>query len=533
MPDRSVAGASPLRWWLSSLTLRVVAVAIAGTLVVILVAGLFLLRSVTGGVVTRAQGAALTDANAALNQIEQALSSSRVEQLTSSDVVVRIAADAIPRGLVGQRYYIWIMTPVAALSPQLQLDRSSIPAALREAVEADPTEVHAMPTRVHYLDGSESAPGLAVGSTVVGQTGQVRLRVYFVFPMTQEAQTLRVVNTALGLSAAVVVIGMAVVAYVVARSTLRPIRVARQAAERLASGELTQPMPVRGTDDLARLAWSMNHMADQLQLRIGQLEELSRLQQRFVSDVSHELRTPLTTVRMAADLLYDGRQTLGQMEQRAVVLLRQELDRFESLLADLLEISRFDAGAAVLSLDEADLVELVTGEIAALAELSRAAGADVVFHHDDGPCLAQVDVRRVARLVRNLLSNAIEHSEGRPIDVTVRADSEVVAIAVRDHGVGFSADQAKHLFSRFWRADPARTRHIGGTGLGLAISQEDVHLHRGSIHAWGRPSQGAQFRVTLPRRPNQAVTASPLPLVPEDADLRAPSSAGPDQRETP
>ncbi|MDR1387047.1 MAG: HAMP domain-containing histidine kinase [Propionibacteriaceae bacterium] len=525
MPDRSAAATTPLRWWRSSLTLRVVTLATAGTLVAILVAGVFLLRSVTEGLVTRAQGSALTDANAALSQIEQALSSSRLEQLTSSEVVPRIAADAIPRGLVGQRYYTWIRTPLGAWLTQHQVDRRSIPDDLLAAVDAEPGEVHWQPTQVHYLDGSESAPGLAVGATVGGPTDQVKLRVYFVFPLTQEAQTLRVVQTALALSGTVVVIAMAVVAYAVARLTLRPIRVARQAAERLASGELTQPMPVRGTDDLARLAWSMNHMADQLQLRIGQLEELSRLQQRFVSDVSHELRTPLTTVRMAADMVYDSRHSLGEIEQRAVVLLRQELDRFEALLADLLEISRFDAGAAVLILDEADLVELVASEIETLAKLSRAAGAEVRFHHDDGPCLAQVDVRRVSRLVRNLLSNAIEHSEGRPIDVTVKADDAVVAIAVRDHGVGFSGDQAKHLFSRFWRADPARARHIGGTGLGLAISQEDVHLHRGSIHAWGRPSQGAQFRVTLPRRPDQVVVASPLPLVPLDAESKTPSAS--------
>jgi two-component system sensor histidine kinase MtrB len=319
---------------------------------------------------------------------------------------------------------------------------------------------------------------------------------------------------------AVIVVGIVLVSYGVTRQTLRPLRAARRSAERLAAGELTQPMPVKGTDDLARLAVSMNHMARQLEQRIGELENLSRLQRRFVADVSHELRTPLTTVRLAADVLYGQSGGFDAIGQRSAQLLRRELDRFEALLADLLEISRFDAGAAVRDLEEADLVELVRTEIAALGQVSRLRGSEVAFQREAEVCLAHVDVRRISRLVRNLLSNAIEHGEGRSICVTLAADDQVAAIAVRDHGVGFSADEAKHLFNRFWRADPARTRHAGGTGLGLAISREDVHLHHGWIHAWGRPGEGALFRVTLPRTPEVQVTHSPLPLAPADAAAR-------------
>ncbi len=137
------------------------------------------------------------------------------------------------------------------------------------------------------------------------------------------------------------------------------MRMARRIAERLAAGRLEERMQVRGTDDLARLAISFNQMASNLQRQIRRLEELSRLQRRFVSDVSHELRTPLTTVRMAADLLHESRDDFDPISRRSVELLQNELNRFEELLADLLEISRFDAGAAALDLDEVDLRDIV------------------------------------------------------------------------------------------------------------------------------------------------------------------------------
>jgi two-component system sensor histidine kinase MtrB len=186
-------------------------------------------------------------------------------------------------------------------------------------------------------------------------------------------------------------------------------------------------MPVKGTDDLAQLAVSMNHMAKQLQQRIRQLEQLSRVQQRFVSDVSHELRTPLTTIRMAADVLYDHAEFLPQAENKSVILLNKELTRFEALLADLLEISRHDAGVAVLDRDLGDLVDLVRMEIESFSELAATSGSELRLHAEQ-ECFVQMDSRRISRLVRNLLSNAIEHGEGKPIDIYVTGDEDVKPI---------------------------------------------------------------------------------------------------------
>ena len=190
------------------------------------------------------------------------------------------------------------------------------------------------------------------------------------------------------------------------------------------------------------------------------------------------------------------------------------------LLTDLLEISRFDAGAAELNLDEIDLGQIAAEELRAQGRLADTYGTPLVLDAPE-PCVAEVDARRIRRILRNLITNAIEHGEGRTIVVHVRGDDAAVAVAVRDHGVGFSAAQAHQVFNRFWRADPARRRTAGGTGLGLSIAMEDARLHGGWLNAWGRPGQGAQFRLTVPRRAGESVLSSPWPVVPDDAEVPA------------
>ena len=280
--------------------------------------------------------------------------------------------------------------------------------------------------------------------------------------------------------------------WLVTRQVVTPVRLARQVAERLAAGRLQERLEVKGEDDLARLATSFNQMASNLQRQIRQLEELSRVQRRFVSDVSHELRTPLTTVRMAGDVLHDARERFDPGTARAAELLQTELDRFETLLADLLEISRFDAGAAVLDLEDVNLGDVVRRVIDSTRALADQRGVRIAVEDAGRPCLAEADARRVERIVRNLLTNAIDHAAvgGREPGIVVRlgADDDASAVAVRDYGVGLEPGESAMVFNRFWRADPARARTSGGTGLGLSIALEDTHLHGGWLQAWGRPA---------------------------------------------
>jgi two-component system sensor histidine kinase MtrB len=275
-------------------------------------------------------------------------------------------------------------------------------------------------------------------------------------------------------------------------------------------------MPAKGEDDLALLATSFNGMADSLQQQIRQLEGLSAVQQRFVSDVSHELRTPLTTIRMAVDVIHESRERFDPATARSAELLAGELDRFETMLADLLEISRFDAGAAALDVETVDLRSTVDLVVEATRPLAERLGSTVTVHAPAEPAQADVDERRVERILRNLVVNAIEHGEGKPVDIHVGVGGGAVAVVVEDHGVGLRPGEAANVFTRFWRADPARARTTGGTGLGLSISLEDARLHNGWLQAWGERGVGSRFRLTLPQHSGATLHGSPLPLSPSE-----------------
>ncbi len=420
-------------------------------------------------------------------------------------------------GAQAAQYLVIVEGPASVLSSSSGIGLDSVPPELRQQVTGR-DGMYIAATQVVISREEAGQPGVVVGTTLITSAGE-RFPVYYVFPMTSEVTTLRDIQRAVYTTGAALLLGLTAIAYLVTLQVVRPVRKAGRTARRLASGQLDERMPVRGTDDLASLAISMNEMASDLQQRIRELETLSTVQRSFVSDVSHELRTPMTTIKMASDLLYEERGELPPKVRRTVELMNTEIERFSSMLADLLEISRFDAGVAALELDEVDLGTLVASEVQAQETFAHSQGSELRLHLD-GAASAQLDARRIRRIVRNLLTNAIDHGEGRPIDVTVASDEEAVAVTVRDHGIGFQAELSSRVFDRFWRADPSRARAAGGTGLGLAISREDARLHRGWLSAWGRPGLGAQFRLTLPRNPEVILSSSPLPIIPADLDFQ-------------
>jgi two-component system sensor histidine kinase MtrB len=254
---------------------------------------------------------------------------------------------------------------------------------------------------------------------------------------------------------------------------------------------------------------------------VRELEDLSQVQRQFVSDVSHELRTPLTTIRMATDVLYAAREQLATAPARSAELLQSQIDRFESLLTDLLEISRYDANAATLDAEPVDVCDVARQSADVAQQLAERRGTKIEFRLPAEPCIAEIDRRRVERILRNLLVNAVEHGENREAVVTVAADSAAVAVAVRDFGVGLAPGEEQLVFDRFWRADPARVRTTGGTGLGLSIALEDALLHGGWLEAWGEPGRGSVFRLTLPRVAGAELVGSPLPLEPGPAEVES------------
>ncbi|MDI1460518.1 MtrAB system histidine kinase MtrB [Catellatospora sp. KI3] len=380
-------------------------------------------------------------------------------------------------------------------------------------------------------DEGRQSTYLVYGSPVPTRWGQGSVELYYIFPVDSQVGIAEDIRSTINYVGAALVLLLGVVTALVTRATVSPVRVAARTAQRLSAGLLDQRMAVKGEDELALLADAFNQMAANLQRQIVRLEEMSRLQRRFTSDVSHELRTPLTTVRMAAELIHSERDGFDPAVARSAELMLGELDRFEELLTDLLEISRFDAGFAMLDAEPTDLVTVVRRVTERLDPVAERLNVSLELVAPDPPVIAEIDPRRVERILRNLVGNAVDHAEGRPVVVTLGMDNRAIAITVRDHGVGLKPGEEKLVFNRFWRADPSRARQTGGTGLGLSISLEDARLHGGWLEAWGAPGRGAQFRLTLPVRAGGRLVGSPLPLVP--AEPPAPRTSADGHLETP
>ncbi len=542
--QRSAVAQLRLRWH-RSLQLRVVSTTLVLSVLVIAVLGFFLIQSVAAGLLSNAENSA--DA-LVRNGRTSAIGQSSVNVLepsspTDTGTVVDVATTTAralqqPSGTTGS-YLVFIQ--LTKISPaivhwvgQSNVNiTATIPPTLiakvkggqksEEFVNKNTVPPAYEPTTLVYNSGV-SVPALAVGVPLGGF-----YQLYYVFPFTQQQATLLLVQRVLvGVALAVIVL-LAAIASLVTRWVVLPVRHAAAAAQRVSAGHLGERMQVHGVDDLAALATSFNEMAASLQGKLRELEDLSNVQRQFVSDVSHELRTPLSTIKMAADLLFEARAELDAAAGRSVELLQSQLDRFESLLIDLLEISRFDAGAATLDAELVDVCDLVRRSADDAQQLAERRGSRIEFRLPATGCFAEADRRRVERILRNILVNAVEHGEGKEVVVTTAMDSDAVAVSVRDYGVGLRPGEEQKVFDRFWRADPARARTTGGSGLGLAISLEDARLHGGWLQAWGERGKGSVFRLTLPRVAGQELAGSPLPLEPDEAGVAA-TDLGPGAR---
>jgi two-component system sensor histidine kinase MtrB len=219
---------------------------------------------------------------------------------------------------------------------------------------------------------------------------------------------------------------------------------------------------------------------------------------------------------MASEVVYNHRNTFEPPVARSAELLVAQLDRFERLLEDLLEVSRFDAEVAVLDANDFDLLPLIKRCVADLGVDSDEKTSGVSIKSDNSVVNIKADMRRVERIMRNLLSNALDHCDGTPIEIRIASTENDVAVAVRDFGSGLDEASLIRVFDRFWRADPSRARVRGGTGLGLSIALEDARLHNGELDAWGRPGKGANFVLTLPRKAGEQIQSRPLKPAPED-----------------
>lgn len=510
--------------WSTSLQLRTVAITVLLSGVAVAVIGGYMSFSI-GSNLFDARREQLISTSQSARLAGQTLLDSASEQLgtedldaTLQDAAVAIAS-AAASGSSDTRFAILRSPgeegPSEITSSGLDTD-ALISKDLRKAVtESTELRTHWQAVGLVQDDGSVH-PGLVVGTTLNIRGLQYQL--YLVYNISDAQETLAFVQRTLLLGGLALVLLIGAVTYIVVRLVVGPVQLAAETSEKLAAGQLEVRIPVKGDDVIATLARSFNGMAASMQNQITRLAALSQVQQRFVSDVSHELRTPLTTIRLAGDVLYDQRSSFPPATARTAELLHTQVQRFELLLADLLEMSRYDAGAVDMETEPTNLVRLVEDAVDSVASLAASKGSDLRVVAPGGYFEAEVDRRRIRRILQNLLGNAIDHGEGKPIVIWVDSDKDAVAIAVRDYGVGMTAAAMERVFDRFWRADPSRQRTTGGTGLGLAISLEDAALHGGWLEVWSAPGEGSCFRLTLPRVRGANLLSSPLDLPPgEDA----------------
>ncbi|MRX42867.1 MtrAB system histidine kinase MtrB [Agromyces kandeliae] len=518
--------------WRRSLQFRTVLITLGLSSLAILVIGFTISFTVASNLfqaqVEDALGASATAAAAAQGILDSSDAADRatVQAVTNDAIETVIGVSGSPDIAL---FRAPGTTPVALappdfLSPDLG---GKISPELRERVQENPETQFWQ--SVELVGGDdEPVPGIVVGRDLVIPGGAGRYELYIGYDLADAAQTLAFMQLTGAIGAVALIALLSAITLIVVRWVIEPIQAVSATSRRLAAGDLGVRLPAKGEDELAALAESFNGMADTLQARIRDLAELSVMQQRFVSDVSHELRTPLTTIRLAGEVLYGQREDFPPATARTAELLKTQTERFETLLADLLEISRYDAGSVELETEPTNLVNLAAESVESMQSLAHERGSELRLEAPGGHLDAEVDPRRIRRIVRNLIGNAIEHGEGRPIVVAVDSNATAVALSVRDYGLGMSDEAAQRVFDRFWRADPSRRRTIGGTGLGLAISLEDAVAHGGTLDVWSREGRGTVFRLVLPRVHDESGTVvPPLPLEPADPDAPGPAGGGP------
>jgi two-component system, OmpR family, sensor histidine kinase MtrB len=505
----------------TTLVIRVTFLIVSLSMIIISLVGTALYSQLSNGIFKEKLNLAISDAQSVASSTQLQIALAQFQDAPTAKLILSdlLSSPSTSANYSGREIAIF---PVAhsGSNPSYhgtsnQVLESSIPKDFRAKIRKSKTYLWDN-TTINY-QGGNSERGLVIGQLLnISTAGKYEL--YVMFNLTQQGETINLIKHALFLTGLVLTLLIGLITWLVLRQLIAPVREAARIAEELTAGDLDQRMIVNGEDEIARLGYAFNEMAVSLKQQISRLENLSRLQQRFVSDVSHELRTPLTTMRMAAQVIFNAKTAFEPALARSSELLLSQIERFEGLLTDLLEVSRFDAEAAVVELQDIDIVELVRQAVDYVHPSQERIIRITVLNVDgtsSGPIMVVADKRRIDRVIRNLLTNALDHHEGKPIDVTIADTDNEVAVAVRDYGIGFNQKDRASLFDRFWRADPSRARTRGGTGLGLSIALEDAKLHQGTLEAWGAPGNGANFVLTLPKHAGGIIKANPIELIPD------------------
>ena len=485
--------------------------------------GGFLSYSIGSGLFNTRVSQIMSEASRASADVQNTFASASVANQSGLQTLMNQVVPNLETSATSQsRRVALLRTPGQGTTTSLQspisadLEISLIPDDLRLQVQSAEGKLNYKSVSLPQPGGSVH-PGLIVGAPInIPVAGAYEL--YLVYDLQSEQDTLDFVQRTLvfgGLSS-MLLIGL--VSLFVTNWLVRPVLVVAAVSEKIAAGDLGRRIPERGHDVIAVLAHSFNRMAEDLETQIKRLKSLSTMQQRFVSDVSHEMKTPLAVIKLSLGSLSEKKSTLDAASVNVVERLERQVARFEKLLSGLLEMSRFDAGVARLDVAPKDLREVAGEALVGVQPLADQRECTLRIDLLEADCEADVDSRRIERIISNLLTNAIIHSGANEIFVAVASDERAVAVSVTDYGVGMTPEQAEHVFDRFYRADPSRSKD--GTGLGMAIALEDAALHNGKLELWSQPGVGTSFRLTLPRSMGDHFADSPLPLPPKKPTKR-------------
>jgi two-component system, OmpR family, sensor histidine kinase MtrB len=360
-----------------------------------------------------------------------------------------------------------------SFSSRLFLGPRQVPAGLRRVVGRD--ELGYQRTTVagtHYL---------VVGGPAEGS------QLYFFFSEQGLRHELAVLRNILLVGGGLLVLLAALAGAVLAREALRPVAQASDAAHSLAEGLLETRLPVEGQDEFGAWAQAFNEMAAALESKIDALSEARARERRFTADVAHELRTPLTGLVGEASLLSEHLDRMPPESRRPAELLISDVGRLRTLVEELMEISRLDAGAESVQAENVDLAALTRAVL-------RARGWEERVHLDGGEAVVESDPRRLERILANLVGNALEHGADG-VEVRIGRDDSRAFVEVEDRGPGIAPEHLPHLFERFYKADPSRAGR--GSGLGLAIAQENARLLGGEIQVESELGRGSRFTLRL------------------------------------
>ncbi|MBW3615424.1 MAG: HAMP domain-containing histidine kinase [Actinobacteria bacterium] len=396
------------------------------------------------------------------------------------------------------------VAPDAIFTSSPALGTNDIPQQLRQGKSTD-------------VEGAETVVR-GRRALVIRAAGPQSTYYYFFFSMEQLEASLSELARVAAAAWAVTVAAAGAVGEVVSRATLRPVAGVASAAEAIASGDLSARLPAASNDEFGGLAGSFNHMADEVQCLVKELENVAAREKRFTADVAHELRTPITGMFAAASVLEELLDELPPSVRRSAAILVSDARRLRDLVLELLELSELDTTAEPAPTEPLRVRDAVDAVVRA-ADLRRAAAIENAVAPDVTIC---AEPMRLGRILSNLLDNAVVHGGGA-VRVRARYEGADTVIDIVDSGAGIADGDLERIFDRFYKSDQSRSR--GGSGLGLAIARRHAEVQGGSVSASNEPGGGARFTVRLPN-PHLSPRLSHLPAEEAPSPV-APTTARP------